>query len=349
MRLLIASLAVLAFVVWSPGAAAETIDITVRPMDDGCGAAPAPCWEEGVHVVPVGARVALALDRGVSENAHNLRVRAPVDEATPIAQGGSEAPILFDATEAGRIEFVCDIHPDTMAGALVVQHPRVIAGELRADFTLRVVDGARVEVDARSSRAAPDARFLWDFGDGATAEGPTATHMFDGADLAVVTLTVVEPDGASDIARDQVLLSYPDAPRTLRFVAQESGCPGASPCWRGWSVHGERIFAGEWLAVQFENPAGNVDQHGLRVDGGPSTAVQPPGGPVERVALGQATRDLVIVCAVHPEMRVVLPVVGADASEPAAAEATAPIPTRSILLVAVALAAASLAAPKRGT
>ena len=54
--------------------------------------------------------------------------------------------------------------------------------------------GASIQVDGTGS-SDPDgaiSRFSWDFGDGTTAEGPTATHTFGAPGTYEVTLTVAD-------------------------------------------------------------------------------------------------------------------------------------------------------------
>jgi hypothetical protein len=338
-----------------PGAAAEPLDIVLRPLEDACDTDEAsPCWETPVHVVPLGAQVALRLDREGAQMPHNLHVLEPVHEATPVEFGGVSEPIVLVAAEVGRIEFLCDVHPDTMYGWLEVQHPRVIAGELDAAFSLVLENGSRVVVDASATKAAPGATYHWDFGDGATAEGVKASFTYETSDQAEVRLTVREPDGAIDTTWQGVVLSYSWKPRYLLFRALEDGCPGASPCWRGWPAEVE-VFAGEWLAADFWNSPDNAQPHSLRFIGGPSFPVREPNHESETLALGQATRTLTFVCDVHPQMTGTIRVLGAtDAAPEGDADAAgepgkggAPVPAAGLPAALAVFAAAGALATRR--
>lgn len=62
--------------------------------------------------------------------------------------------------------------------------------------------GRTVTVDASASFD-PDGtivRYLWEFGDGATAEGPSASHTYTGAGTYLVTLTTQDNRGRWDVA-----------------------------------------------------------------------------------------------------------------------------------------------------
>jgi PKD repeat protein len=76
--------------------------------------------------------------------------------------------------------------------------------------------------DARSSTDAEGtlAGYTWDFGDGTTATGPTATHTYTTNSTRQVTMTVTDGDGARSVTTQPV--SVASAPPTARFTI---ACP----------------------------------------------------------------------------------------------------------------------------
>lgn len=76
------------------------------------------------------------------------------------------------------------------------------ATQPKAAFTHSMKD-LTVAVDASASRL-EGARFAWDFGDGATSEGVTATHTYERAGSYTIELTVTERAGKRDTASTMV-------------------------------------------------------------------------------------------------------------------------------------------------
>ena len=77
--------------------------------------------------------------------------------------------------------------------------------------------GESITFDASASvdNGGPIAAYQWDFDDGTTASGETATHSYTAAGTYTVTLTVVDDDGATDTATSTYVVSSrraPDAP-----------------------------------------------------------------------------------------------------------------------------------------
>jgi len=128
-----------------------------------------------------------------------------------------------------------------------------------------------VRFDSAFSRD-PDgsiATWEWDFGDGATATGPSPTHTYASGGRYVPTLTVTDDGGATSVFVDEILVDLPAAPTV------HSG--GAS----GSTVHG---------AVSPENQATSWS-----VEYGPSTeygAVSPAADLPADAALHQVSVEL---------------------------------------------------------
>lgn len=321
MKLLALALVAAAFALL-PSAAAQEETLALRPRESGCPEGMDPCWETPLLNVTQGADVTLVLDARDAESPHNLHVLEPVEKRTVVTMG-ENATLTFRAEEGGRIEFVCDVHPQTMVGTLVVEHPRVRAGEVVAAFVLTLVNGSEAHVDAAPSTAAADATYRWDWGDGATSEGRTASHRYEGGDhRREITLVVVEPDGAAATARRTVFLSYPDQPRLIFLQAQEKGCPEGRFCWGAREV---LVQSGEYLALEAYNPPENRERHQLRVGQGTG-----PGrmgdtlapGDVHVLDMGQVKTHLTFQCAIHPEMQGRVVVSGAPDEVPPLPRAT---------------------------
>ncbi|WP_049907862.1 glycosyl hydrolase family 18 protein [Haloferax elongans] len=98
---------------------------------------------------------------------------------------------------------------------------------LKASFTVSdtyVEPGVEVSVDASGSDGSPSS-YDWDFGDGTTASGQTASHTYDAEQEFTVTLTVSDGD-ASDSTSKQITVSE-NAP------SEEFSIVGYYPSWKG--------------------------------------------------------------------------------------------------------------------
>lgn len=114
-----------------------------------------------------------------------------------------------------------------------------------ASFTATPTNGVApqtVAVDAgATSDPNPDGgiqSYAWDFGDGATATGVTASHAYNTAGNYVVTLTVINTGGASAQASRTVNLAQLAAPSNLRFAGSGGGGVAWDYAWADirWDV-----------------------------------------------------------------------------------------------------------------
>ncbi|MEZ5381516.1 MAG: PKD domain-containing protein [Microthrixaceae bacterium] len=80
----------------------------------------------------------------------------------------------------------------------------------------------------------PVSVYEWDFGDGTSGSGPTATHLYSTPGTYVVKLTVQDSGGRSAFTTQSVVVKRLDPPSDFRAVASRAkfpciffGCPGA--------------------------------------------------------------------------------------------------------------------------
>ena len=120
-----------------------------------------------------------------------------------------------NASLAGSLDEVA-IYSTTLTAEQVQAHHATATGAPTpnaaptARFTA-TTDGLRVAVDAAASTD-PDgtvASVAWDFGDGATGAGTTASHTYATAGTYPVTVTVTDDDGATARTSQQVTVTAP--------------------------------------------------------------------------------------------------------------------------------------------
>ncbi|WP_109472579.1 PKD domain-containing protein [Ornithinimicrobium cavernae] len=123
-----------------------------------------------------------------------------------------------------------------------------------AAFTA-ATSGAEVQVDASSS-SDPDgtiASYTWDFGDGSSGDGVTASHLYAGPGTYEVTLTVTDDRSGSSTHTEQVNVAEGSEPVTATVVARDAS-------WEWY--YGAAAPAVDWAAV-------DGDRSGWQVGGAP--------------------------------------------------------------------------------
>ncbi|WP_369258286.1 LamG-like jellyroll fold domain-containing protein, partial [Geodermatophilus amargosae] len=129
---------------------------------------------------------------------------------------------------AGQIDEVA-VYPAALSAARVAAH-HTTATTGRAPNTAptaaftAAVDGLAVSVDGSSSTDAEGAlaAHAWDFGDGATGTGATASHTYAAAGTYQVTLTVTDAAGTAGTVTRPVTVTAPPAPPTTGAVAADA-------------------------------------------------------------------------------------------------------------------------------
>ncbi|HSV40648.1 MAG TPA: PKD domain-containing protein [Nocardioidaceae bacterium] len=120
------------------------------------------------------------------------------------------------------------------------------------------VDEVTVDVDGSASTD-PDgsiASYAWNFGDGATASGPTATHTYADGGTYTVTLTVTDNDGATDSVSHDVQVQDPPVTTDVvqdadswrwRYVAEAPPSGWNQPAFdaSGWNLGGAVLGFGD--------------------------------------------------------------------------------------------------------
>ena len=99
-------------------------------------------------------------------------------------------PVELEVTPIGADGAPIDIAPNAPPEAVVTAGPRVGPPPLNVAF----------DASSSTDRDGSIARYSWDFGDGTTGTGPTASHLYGSPGTYIATLRVVDDDGTTDIS-----------------------------------------------------------------------------------------------------------------------------------------------------
>ena len=137
---------------------------------------------------------------------------------------GSGQLVTYDYTSAGDYTVVLTVtdidgSTDSATSTVTVSAPSVPPANQPpvASFTANPSSGEvqlTVSLDATASYD-PDGTFLsyyWNYGDGTTGSGLTASHTYTIANTYTVTLTVTDNDGSTDSATSTITVSAPSVP-----------------------------------------------------------------------------------------------------------------------------------------
>ncbi len=107
-----------------------------------------------------------------------------------------------DGTVYGSQRLAINTYPDDLT-ALIVREPMPTEGPTVIKFDASLTANSNGLVDAQ------DARFVWDFGDGHTAEGLVVQHMYADHGNYNATLTVIHKDGTTDTTKTLAIVKDP--------------------------------------------------------------------------------------------------------------------------------------------
>lgn len=123
----------------------------------------------------------------------------------------------------GRGVFATDSASLTIHGASGNQPPSasftVVPSTGPAPLTVRLDASGSSDVDGSIEE------YVWDFGDGTTAVGVSASHTYGDSGRYVVTLEVTDDDGSSDVATKTVRVTDTDEPDNQSPIARFSTTP----------------------------------------------------------------------------------------------------------------------------
>ena len=98
----------------------ETLGASGRPVTAATIVSPDSSFDVTTIHVPVGEPVDFTYDNRHDGVPHNLHVSGNgLDALTPVRPGKIVQELTVTFPEAGRYDYICDIHPDTMRGVVI--------------------------------------------------------------------------------------------------------------------------------------------------------------------------------------------------------------------------------------
>ena len=208
-------------------AAAGPVDVTLTVTDDDGAVttltqsitAPEPNAAPLASLVISGEDLTVDVDAAASTDADGSIVSYAWDFGDGQTATGATASNTYAA--AGTYTVTLTVVDDDGAEGEILEEVTVPFPNLEpvASFTFSTAD-LSVSVDASGS-SDPDgtvAGYAWDFGDGATATGVTATHDYAIAGTYTVTLTVTDDDGATNASTSDVTVVAGNVAPTAAFT-----------------------------------------------------------------------------------------------------------------------------------
>ncbi|WP_336023213.1 PKD domain-containing protein [Halobellus salinisoli] len=187
-----------------------------------------------------------------------------VDSQSVTLDGDASQQVSFDVDTSGLSvgdhDVTLSTDDDSATGTLAVTEQPPENQDPTAAFSSSPADpetGETVTFDASASTDSDGsiASYEWDFGDGETATGETATNAYDSAGDYTVELTVTDDDGATDTVTETVTVSEPSEPEPGLSTAVS-----LSPDDELVAVNGSTTFD-----VVVENADGGVGAYSLGV------------------------------------------------------------------------------------
>ena len=110
--------------------------------------------------------------------------------------------------------------------------PAMLQAEAGPSKTAKI--GETVVFDGSGSTSSyPITSYVWDFGDGATGYGKTATHAYSSADSFTVTLTIIDSRGSTAKDTILVMVKNPNVPPVARISGDKTVKKGEKATFDG--------------------------------------------------------------------------------------------------------------------